>query len=554
MSISSTWFFDLNGGRTEYVITIACIVGRSRMKGAKIVRNLIPYGPEKSRSGMVKKAENNPGTNQIEIFWDPPRGEFTKYFLNIEKASEKIFSIEDIITGNLMKGNRSDSKSVFVQSNILNLTTCLQGSSFDVANEHSVSTPIRVVHYLSPKLTTYTILGLEPGEKYAIELGTMTGEVMTRQTISDIILTKPLPPSNAYASDITTSSCHMNWGIPKLHTCLKGFQIKATINSEIIMDITVPKTCSSFSVTGLNPGKDYDIEMKSLCTAEEDRRTDSDPVQVNITTNLEKVVNLELHEATSNSICVKWDPVFVSERLKYKLKIEAEQNENIWIDCLGSKMEQIKRKVRLEREGINFDEEKNKVNNFSMTVKALAGDQKSHTFQDLPDFFGAGFPYRVSIVATCKTSNGKEAVSENVNGIFQTKPYPPSKLEAQNKTIQWSPSRTPHVNEYHISWTQIGINGNIVKSWTTEIITKDIRIPVNDAKQIGRLPSDYDHHFCSGYIFKFVVSAVVSLKSLGIESESEGMGGTFIVAEDGELEFYTERPESPTNMSDDIEI
>ena len=32
------------------------------------------------------------------------------------------------------------------------------------------------------------------------------------------------------------------------------------------------------------------------------------------------------------------------------------------------------------------------------------------------------------------------------------------------------------------------------------------------------------------------------------------MGGTFIVAEDGELEFYTERPESPTDMSDDIEI
>ena len=70
ISIYSTWFYDLDGGRTEYVITIACIVGRSRMKGAKIVTNLIPYGPEKPRSGMVKKGENNPGINQIEIFWD----------------------------------------------------------------------------------------------------------------------------------------------------------------------------------------------------------------------------------------------------------------------------------------------------------------------------------------------------------------------------------------------------------------------------------------------------------------------------------------------------
>ena len=148
---------------------------------------------------------------------------------------------------------------------------------------------------------------------------------------------------------------------------------------------------------------------------------------------------------------------------------------------------------------------------------------------------------------------GKEAVSDNVTGIFQTKPYPPSKLEVQDRTIQWSPSLTPHVNEYHISWTQIGINGGIVKSWSsTEIITKDIRIPVSDAKQICRLPNEYDHHFCAGYIFKFEVSAVVSIKSMAIESESDGVGDTFIVAENGELELYTERPESPTVMSDDL--
>ena len=29
----NTWFYDLQGGRTEYVITIACMIGKSRMKG-----------------------------------------------------------------------------------------------------------------------------------------------------------------------------------------------------------------------------------------------------------------------------------------------------------------------------------------------------------------------------------------------------------------------------------------------------------------------------------------------------------------------------------------
>jgi hypothetical protein len=38
----------------EYVITIACMIGKSRMKGEKVVTNLVPYGPEKPRSGMVR--------------------------------------------------------------------------------------------------------------------------------------------------------------------------------------------------------------------------------------------------------------------------------------------------------------------------------------------------------------------------------------------------------------------------------------------------------------------------------------------------------------------
>ena len=524
------------------------------MKGEKIVTNLIPYGPEKPRSGMVKGGEGNPGTHQVDIFWDPPKGDFTKYFLNVEKVSHKNFSVEEMAFGNYMIAKPTGQMSILAQNNILNLNSSLHGTSSELAEEKGISAPVRLVQNLSNRLTTYTILGLQPGEKYAIELGTITGEVYTRQSITDIVLTKPLPPCNVCVSHIRTTSFNLNWVIPEAHTCLKGFVIKVKLDMELVSECSIPKNNTSFTIKGLTPGKDYDVFMTSLCTAEGNRKTESDIAHETVTTSLEKVVNLTMEEATSNTITVKWDPVFVSERLKYRLKIEAVQDEQVWVDSLGSKIEQIKRKVRLEREGINFEEEKDKVRNFTRTVKAIAGDAKSHEFLDLPDYFGAGFPYVVTIVATCKTPKGKEAVSDAVASTFQTKPYPPSKLEVENRNIQWSPSLTPHVNEYHISWTQIGINGSIVKSWTTEVITKDIRIPVTDAKQICRLPNEYDHHFCAGYIFQFEVSAVVSIKSFGIESESEGLCGTFIVAENGKLEPYTERPDSRicTNISDEI--
>lgn len=47
------------------------------MKGAKIVTNLLPYGPEKPRGGIVKSLT----TDTVEIAWEPPKGGFTKYVL-----------------------------------------------------------------------------------------------------------------------------------------------------------------------------------------------------------------------------------------------------------------------------------------------------------------------------------------------------------------------------------------------------------------------------------------------------------------------------------------
>ena len=76
----SVWFLDLQGGKTEYVITIACVIGKSRMKGARVVTTLLPHGPEKPRGGIVKTIS----TREVEITWEPPKGGFTKYLLSLD--------------------------------------------------------------------------------------------------------------------------------------------------------------------------------------------------------------------------------------------------------------------------------------------------------------------------------------------------------------------------------------------------------------------------------------------------------------------------------------
>ena len=59
---------------------------------------------------------------------------------------------------------------------------------------------------LSYKLTTYTIMGLDPGDRFRVELGTVTGNVETRCPIEDVILTHPKQVSGLTLSEITHNS------------------------------------------------------------------------------------------------------------------------------------------------------------------------------------------------------------------------------------------------------------------------------------------------------------------------------------------------------------
>ena len=53
------------------------MIGKSRMKGEKVVTNLVPYGPEKPRAGMVKMAS----TDQAITFTKPIKSKFCQQCL-----------------------------------------------------------------------------------------------------------------------------------------------------------------------------------------------------------------------------------------------------------------------------------------------------------------------------------------------------------------------------------------------------------------------------------------------------------------------------------------
>jgi hypothetical protein len=511
-----TWFFDLNGGRTEYVITIACMIGKSRMKGEKVVTNLVPYGPEKPRAGMVRIAS----TNQVEIFWDPPKGEFTKYVLKIDRLSDKT----------VMKPNS------FPRLNSLATKSSILDSAAVEQDQTEQTRPnVRVMENLSFKLTTYTILGLEPGEKYKIELGTKTGNVSTRQPITDVILTCPLPPRGLRVSEATSNSCLTSWLLPDGHPCLRGFQIQIKMSDgKIFKDVAVTKTTKSFHVRGLQSCQDYDISVIALCLAENNRRTESEISLVNLTTLPEQVRNLRLDHSLPNVLSVKWDTPLVAMNLRYFLTIN------------GNTMEE-----DLTDEGQMDTEEsvpgpQQDLKSFSSTVE-VPGDKTQHTFTKLPEMTGAGHPYDITIVAVVITPRENEVFSPDVTERFMTKPLPPTnfRLGSKDQSLQicWHKSLTTSVRSYKVRWKPFAsqdtdelLSGNI-KTEEATVELDNLAIPEETTTIYFTFPEALVQ---VGVAYKVNVYAVA--ESVKLSAESKELHEKITVKSPTELALHVEEP------------
>ena len=125
---------------------------------------------------------------------------------------------------------------------------------------------MRINENLRSNLESYTIMGLEPGERYIVELGTKTGSVHTKTPVQEYLITKPLPPIALKAELITMTKCELQWQYHGGNSFVKGFKIIVQEGPDkILREYLVSKTRRSFQVEGLAPGTDYDVLLKRFC-------------------------------------------------------------------------------------------------------------------------------------------------------------------------------------------------------------------------------------------------------------------------------------------------
>lgn len=471
----SVWFFDLVGGRTEYVITIACMIGKSRMKGEKVVTTLMPFGPEKPRTGMMK----NSGVNQVEIFWDPPRGDFTKYTLAVDKIKDELPDGQGVHESRveIVRLSSAKSRKVTADPNL---------ADYDMSNQ-------RRIENLSFKLTEYTILGLDPGDKYSVELGTKTGNVATRQPITDFVITRPTPVTGLMVYEVKNDSCVVQWLPLEGHPCLKGYMVQVkTHDGKEFKNVAVPKLAKSFHVMGMAASSDYDISVTALCVYKT-KKTQGDPSTVTVTTMAEMVKNVRMENATPNSIVVKWDPPLGAmnpQTSKYKLKIFSEALD------------------------FTFNAE-------------LTGDKTQYNFSKLPDPAGSGHTYTVEIITSILTPREHEVASDPSISAFSTIPHKPTnfKIGSRHHEILFTKSTTPNVSGYKIKWRTSEEGSKIEES---------IIPPGEEDEQHFKLTSLEE-----GLVYKVNIFALVTLKDEHV-LESKELHAKVEMNSNQELVIHTE--------------
>ena len=300
----SAWFFDLQGGRTEYVVTVACVIGKSRMKGAQFVTTLLPYGPVKPRGGIVQTAR----TNDLEIAWVPPKGGFTKYVLCVDPNVASTTALSNI-THSFLQDKFYLSKQVD------------SALSFDKVNLQDYTE-----RELSNLLTETKIWGLSPGETYGIVLKTKTGGRYTKRPIYEIAMTQPKKVDSFTVDMVSTNSATLKWVAPEGHKRLRAYRIYINssddkIKRELAVKHKAEKAVNSFVVTDLTPATAFSVSIRSVCVFES-LKTISEEEHLTFCSLPMQPTNISLETRATNSLTIKWEPPqHTHAAQKYKLVI-----------------------------------------------------------------------------------------------------------------------------------------------------------------------------------------------------------------------------------------
>lgn len=335
------------------------------------------------------------------------------------------------------------------------------------------------------------------------------------------------------STEITPNTCTVAWVRPLGHTCLKGYQIHIKgADGKTFKDLAVPKFVKQFTIVGLVPASDYEINIISLCQAEDGKRTESEPfILSNVATKPEKVRNLRLDASAPTSLTIKWDAPVVSTNYKYKVSIngntltdrndfEGSMDLITGYDGGGS--------------GINLDQLRHKITEYASTIE-VPGDKNQYTFSKLPEIIGTGHAYNIDVVVVATTSKEAEVSSDSSSGTFVTKPLAPTNFKIdkdKSRTIMWYRSMTPNVTKYRIRWKPSEEFANLDTSQKSEegFATRDS----TDNYLSYSLPST----LIVGAVYKVNIYAVVDVAGQPVESKE--LHEKIQVKDQDEITIYVE--------------
>ena len=469
-------FKHLEGGTTQYTITVSAIVGQAKMKGVTFKYFLPPYPPQNLQCYPSHEIVDK--TTSTKITWTTPRGDFHKYSLRI-----------------VLLGSRGDIlRTMSTKESVLH-------------RNPSSKLPDEI--WLPKDVNEYIAENLKPGERYQIELKSMTDyqKCLDEKAPKAIVLTKPLPPSRiSIISSIDKAD--VSWYPPESdgHSCLVGYtiQLKLKDDGKIIQEhflltseprrIQFQELLSSveYEIVGISVCKNICKKVVNILINQAVSEIRSEPVTVSFVTNPKAPQNIRLENSWATALKIKWDLPQIDVGIKPMFHVYLHPMDQDVQTALG--------------DDINKDIESN-----------------VFTFSKLPEI-GSGRKYEVGVNTIINVA-GRILHSEPIKRLFITKPLPPENLEIVNSNTQefsWKRSQTKPVKKYKFK---------VKKDDERPVdffIEDDIIQEENDENEVGdslesldcqlisfRVPTKFEE----GSDYKINVYSIIEVEGSSLESE-----------------------------------
>ncbi|KAM4694329.1 titin-like, partial [Discoglossus pictus] len=314
---------DLTPGN-YYTFLVSALVGENNIQGNST--DISAY----TKPGEVKNLTVlQTTTSSVSLIWESPEGSTSSYLIQIQGNStfnktvtSASVTIEDLTPGNyytflvsaLVGENNVQGRSIDVSAytkpgevknlSVVHTTTSSVSLSWESPEGNTSSYLVQIqgnsTFNNTVTSTSITIEDLTPGNYYTFLVSALVGETNIQGKSKDISdYTKPGEVKNLRVVQTTTSSAFLKWESPEGNTSSYLVQIQG--NS------TFNKTAISTSVTieDLTPGNYYTFLVSALVG---ENNVQGRSIDVSVFTNPGEVKNLSVHQTTTTSVSLRWEP------------------------------------------------------------------------------------------------------------------------------------------------------------------------------------------------------------------------------------------------------